>query len=206
MWHYALEKLRTIGFRGVFSGYSITFLKDSLGSALFFGTFEYTKTQAYYAFLARVYRRQSPSSEQIREQQTGTIRPHYIIEPTFLLLAGIVASISQQAVQYPLAQIQNVHFNRLESLDYSATLQNSRKDLMRLYYHAYQKTLEQCMLQAKRMGGWRQWLYKGFLWNTVRMTPSTSAGLIVFEVVRRKYGISDGEVRIQQDGQDILLS
>lgn len=56
------------------------------------------------------------------------------------------------------------------------------------------------------MGGWRRWLYKDFVWNTIRSTPSTSAGLIVFELVRRKYGMGDGEVRINEDGYDILLS
>lgn len=214
MWHYAFAKLRTIGLRGVFSGFSISFLKDSFGSAVFFGTFEYTKSQAYYAFLTRYYGRHNWSSLSTSQlnitsgtaDTPPTIRPHYAIEPAFLLLAGVTASIAQQAVQHPLTEIQNVHFHRLESLDYAAKLQNSSRDLMRLYYYAYQKTVQQCKRQAKRMGGWRRWLYKDFVWNTIRTTPSTSAGLIVFELVRRKYGIGDGEVKINEDGYDILLA
>lgn len=214
MWHYGFDKLRTIGARGVFAGYSISLLKDSLGYGVFFATFEYTKSQAYYNSLTRIYGNQPLSSIlSLKNSAPATtdgkppiIRPHYALEPTFLLLAGVSASFAQQAVQHPLTRIQNVHFNRLESLDYAAKLQSSRRDLFRLYYDAYEKTYEQCKQLARRTGGWRRWLYKDFLWNTIRQTPSTSAGLIVFELVRRRYGIDDGEVRIQEEGYDILLT
>jgi hypothetical protein len=55
-------------------------------------------------------------------------------------------------------------------------------------------------------GGWRSWLYRGFILNTMKQVPSTSAGLIVFELVRRKYGSQIEAVRIEKDGYDILLS
>ncbi|KAF2104681.1 putative mitochondrial carrier protein [Rhizodiscina lignyota] len=214
MWHYAYDKLRTIGPQGVFAGYTLTFLKDSLGYGAFFAAFEYTKSQAYYGFLTRVYGNQSVSAvlswknsaPATADGKPPVIRPHYALEPAFLLLAGVSASVAQQLIQHPLTQIQNVHYNRLESLDYAAKLQRSRPSIFRLYYHAYEKTYEQCKRQARRIGGWRRWLYKDFLWNTIRQTPSTSAGLIVFELVRRRYGIGNNEVRIQQDGYDILLS
>ena len=42
--------------------------------------------------------------------------------------------------------------------------------------------------------------------NTVRQVPSTSAGLIVFELMRRKYAFESEEIRIEKDGFDILLT
>ena len=56
MWQYGQRKLREIGLRGVFAGWSLSFMKDSLGYAVFFATFEYIKAQAYYAFVAKFYR------------------------------------------------------------------------------------------------------------------------------------------------------
>ena len=214
MWHYAYDKLRTIGPRGVFAGYSLSLIKDSFGYGVFFATFEYIKSQAYYNFLTRIYGNQPLSAVLSRDYAAPSspdgkppvIRPHYALEPTFLLLAGISASVAQQAIQHPLTEIQNLHYNRLESFDYKAKQQNSRSDLFRLYYRQYEKTFAQCKRQAVAMGGWRRWLYKDFLWTTLRQTPSTSAGLIVFEHVRRRYGMGDGEVRIQEDAYDILLT
>jgi hypothetical protein len=117
----------------------------------------------------------------------------------------VVASITQQAIQHPVTQIQNMHFNRLESLDYTAKVEKSHRKMMSLYYHAYLKTIEQAKRQAALSGGWRHWLYKDFFWNTVRQTPSTSAGLIVFEIVRRKYAGGTGGGAIQLDGIDFVL-
>jgi hypothetical protein len=213
MWHYAYQKLKSIGPQGVFAGYSLSFVKDTVGCALFFSTFEYVKAQAYYGFLTRwygnldlatVFGLQKKADEDIGEKPT--IRPHYMIEPTFLLLAGVTASVAQQVIQHPLSRVQDVHYGRLESLDYAAQLENRKRSVFRLYYHAYEQTYEQCSRLAKRSGGWRNWLYHGFLWTTVRQTPSTSAGLIVFEIVRRKYADASETVRIEKDGYDILLT
>jgi hypothetical protein len=64
-----------------------------------------------------------------------------------------------------------------------------------------------CTAEAKSEGlGLARWLYRGFWWNTIRQVPSTSAGLIIFELIRRKYGFGAEEVRITKDGYDILLS
>ncbi|KAF1983850.1 putative mitochondrial carrier protein [Aulographum hederae CBS 113979] len=213
MWHYARDKLREIGPRGVFAGWSLSFVKDAFGYGAFFATFEYLKAQSYYSFVTRYYGKYEPIFSfhpyrgTIREENGRlTIRPHYALEPTFILIAGIAASIVQQVVQHPLSKVQGFHYNRLESLDYAAKLQGSRSHMMRLYYHAYQKTFEQCERQASRHGGWRRWLYRGFFMNTIRQVPSTSAGLIVFEVVRRKYARDSDVVRIEKDGYDVLLS
>jgi hypothetical protein len=198
MWHYAYHKLGAIGLRGVFAGWSLSFLKDSCSYALFFSTFEFVKAQAYYAALPQLYKAERGAVQ--------PVRPHYLIEPFFILGAGVLASVAQQSVQHPITQLQIIHFNRLESLDYKAKLEKSHRSMMRLYYHAYLTTFDQAKRQASLAGGWRRWLYKDFLWSTVKTTPSTSAGLIVFEIVRRRYarGMGDGGA-IRLDGIDSVL-
>jgi Mitochondrial carrier protein len=201
IWQYSYEKLREIGIRGIFAGWTMSLVKDSISCALFFSTFEFTKGQLYYACLPRIY---DPGHTRNTPFQSP-ITPHYLLEPAFILAAGAFASFAQQAVQHPLIQIQNVHFNRLEGLDYSARIEKSHSKMMQLYYHAYLKTFDQAKQQAALSGGWRRWLYKDFVWNTIRQTPSTSAGLIAFEILRRKYADSEGERNVRLDGIPFLL-
>jgi len=219
MWQYGKGKLHEIGTRGIFAGWGLSFLKDSFGSGIFFSTFEYVKAQAYYKFVGWYYgslgeaavdkiaqRRGSVATE---SQPTAVIKPHYAIEPSFLMLAGVSASVAQQSILFPLSAIQNLHFERLEDLDNQAMkLHHARgRGLMiRAYYHAYQETWKQCKIQAVEEGGLTRWLYKGFWWSTIRQVPSTSAALIIFELVRRKYGMKGDGVKINQDGYDILLT
>jgi hypothetical protein len=78
--------------------------------------------------------------------------------------------------------------------------------MLRAYYHAYQETWRQARTQARQVGGMKRWVFRGFWFFTIRQVPSTSAGLVIFELVRRKYGLAGDEVRITQDGYDILLT
>ena len=215
MWHYSYLKAREIGPRGIFAGWGISALKDSFGCALFFCTFEYVKAQGFYAFAKAYYGDLQPRSKHDLDgmrrgptSETGvpTIRPHFIVEPAFLMLAGISASISQQLVQYPLSLVQEIHYHRLRALDRLAEAKPKAAQTLRNYRHAYQKTFRQCRLQARLLGGWRRWMYRGFLGNTIRQIPSTSAGLVIFEVVRRAYAEGKEEVRIEKEGYDILLT
>ncbi|KAI9815719.1 MAG: hypothetical protein M1827_002115 [Pycnora praestabilis] len=213
MWQYGRYKLHDIGIRGVFAGWGLSFLKDSFGYGVFFATFEYVKAQSYYAFVTRYYGSLHPylSAHPFRHDLKGlgtrpVIKPHYAIEPTFLLLAGVAASVTQQVIQVPLTLVQDIHYQGLEVLDKQARMENTRSGIMRTYIRAYEKTFKQCEVQATRAGGWRIWLYKGFLVNTLKQVPSTSAGLIMFELVRRKYGNQSEAARIEKDGYDILLS
>jgi len=200
MWQYGKHKLQEIGLRGVFSGYTLSLLKESLGCGLFFGSFEYVKQQAYFSYLTWYYgrRRRKHHTEHV------TIRPHYSLEPIFLLLAGFSASVTQQAIQHPLAKIQDVHYGRLESIDYASKLQHA--SALREYAHSYERTFAQCKKQATKVGGWNNWLYKGFVRNTLRQVPSTAAGLIVFELVRRKFGDAGEAIAIEYENSTILLS
>jgi len=212
MWDYGGRKLREIGPRGIIAGWGLSFLKDSLGFAVFFATFEYVKAQAYYDFVTKYYgdlRGPSPNSRsELRLHQTGnsnTIKPHYAIEPVFLILAGLSGSIAQQVIQQPLNLIQSIHYKSLAFLDQQARIDQPKAAMLRKYFSAYRKTYLQCLIRSRRSGGWRAWLYKGLFYNTIRMVPSTSAGLLIFEMVRKRYGNEAEAVRIQKDGYGILL-
>ncbi|KAJ1337401.1 Mitochondrial carrier protein [Microdochium nivale] len=246
MWAFSGEKLREIGVRGVFAGWTLSLTKDSLGSAVFFSVFEYVKAQSYYKFVHWYYAELSEDTVNILARKRPTdkakglvsasdevgifandrhkkkhktvIQPHYAIEPIFLLFAGMSASFAQQFVLHPLTHIQVRHWDHLENLDAkfnrmrdsAATAApgqpRGRLRMLRAYYRAYQETFTWCKTEAAREGmGVTKYLYRGFLWNTIRQVPSTSAGLIIFELVRRKYGLGGGEVRISGDNYDILL-
>jgi hypothetical protein len=232
MWAFSVGKLREIGLRGIFAGWGFSLLKDSMGSAVFFSTFEYVKAQGYYRFVTWYYgslnedaivllsrRRPTVAASPNEDMSMPTIiRPHYAIEPTFLLLAGMGASFAQQAVLHPLSHIQVEHWERLEALDARARelkdagtsegRSRGRSRMFTAYRDAYVKTWSECVAEAEAAGlghSMRRWLYRGFWWNTIRQVPSTSAGLIIFELVRRKYGTGE-QVRINRDGYDILLN
>ena len=229
MWQYGKGKLKEIGARGIFAGYGLSFLKDSFGSGVFFCAFEWVKAQGYYGFVkwwyagvgdVEVFARSSQAgSTKNEEDYKRIIKPYYAIEPGFLMLAGVTASIAQQFILYPLSTFQTLHYERLEDLDKKAvSLQTShdqqsvarRGRMLRAYYHAYQETWKQANAHAVGELGMRNWLYRGFWWFTIRQVPSTSAGLVIFELVRRKYGQAGlgDEVRISGEGgrYDILLT
>lgn len=213
MWHYAGHKLRSIGMQGIFAGWTLSFFKDAFGAAVFFGTFETIKSQAYLEYVTRYYG--SRTKDTLLEKSIPyldendsrpVIRPHYMLEPMFLLLAGVSASVTSQLIQHPLTEIQDVHYRRLEALDFQAHQEKMPSQIMRRYYHAYEQTFAQCKILAKRAGGWRKYLYRDFFMSTIKQVPSTSAGLIVFEVVRRKYSFENEEVMINHEDARILLT
>ncbi|KAL8791184.1 MAG: hypothetical protein Q9213_000141 [Squamulea squamosa] len=202
MWQYGYLKIKEIGIHGVFAGWSLSLIKDALGYGLFFATFEYVKAQSYYAFITRYYGSLSPwklSEDSI----SRIIRPHYAIEPCFLLVAGIAASIAQQLVQHPISLVQEIHCRSLAAYDKTSKASVSIAQHLRDYSSAYQKTFLDCQARANQLGGWRIWLYGDFLRSTIKQVPSTSAGLIMFELVRRRYSIDAEVARIQKDGQNI---
>jgi hypothetical protein len=215
MWHYAMHKSKSIGLQGIFAGYTLSLLKDSLGAAVFFSTFETVKNQAYYEFVTKYYGSRTRDTllqsavfveDPLGGDSRPVVKPHYTLEPTFLLLAGVSASITSQLIQHPLTELQTVHYRRLEALDYQAHMESRPSRIVSRYYHAYEETFRQCRKIAKIQGGWRRYLYKGFFMTTIKQVPSTSAGLIVFELVRRKYAFESEEVTIDREGVKILLT
>ena len=215
MWQYAAHKLREIGPRGVFAGYGLSFVKDSFGYGAFFASFEFIKSQCFYEFVSSYYGHYNVLSvsnqQQVdvqRERQHYTrplIKPHYLMEPAFILLAGVTASVLQQGIAHPMQQIQDLHYQRLATLDEQMSSKPSRFNTMQLYKHAYEKTMRAAAKRSIGSGGWIRWLYQGFWSTTIRQVPSTSAGLIVFEVFRRKFGMGEDAVKISKDEYDILL-
>ncbi|KAG2160549.1 hypothetical protein D6C86_01102 [Aureobasidium pullulans] len=215
MWDYASRKLQAIGARGAFAGWGLSFVKDAFGYGLFFGTFEYVKSQLFYEYVSHWYSRYGLLSmfhkhqidlQRITDQEDRpVIKPHYLMEPSFILLAGATASVLQQVVAHPLTRIQELHFQRLATLDELLQTRPGRLDTMQLYARAYQKTWIQAGKRATKSGGWLRWLYQDFWMTTLRQVPSTSAGLIMFEIFRRKYGMGEDAVKIPKDEYDILL-
>ena len=213
MWQYAGQKLQAIGPRGIFAGWSLNCVKDSFGYGLFFATFEYVKAQGYYRFVTMYYGdlRGNLLSPILTPKVDATgpvdvIKPHYSIEPAFLMFAGIAASVAQQTIIHPLSRIQDIHHQSLDFLDHQANIQLPGRAMLKSYYSAYRRTFKLGTARARKTGGWRLWLYKGFWWNTIKQVPSTSAGLVIFELVRRRYGNEAEAVKIEKDGYDILLN
>lgn len=213
MWQYGWLKSREIGPRSIFAGYGLSLVKDSLGFGVFFATFEFVKAQSFYAFVTRYYGglQLGANDGRFRHGPDGpggipAIRPHFTIEPSFLMLAGISASVAQQAVQYPVSLTQRVYYSRLKALDRLLRKTHTDAGTLGKYNLAYKKTFEHCSAQARHVGGWRKWLYRSFLMNTLKQSPSTSAGLVIFELVRRRYASEAEAVRIGKDGYDILLT
>ena len=105
-----------------------------------------------------------------------------------------MAAVSVQAVHYPIGKIQKLHLMRLEALDEINKTRppTSRYSMWKLYSKTYLHTFQQvAKLVARDGGGWWRWLYKGFVRATVTTMPSTSIGLVVFEIMRIRYAVED---------------
>lgn len=237
MWTYGIQKLKEIGPRGVFSGYSLSLFKESLGFALFFSTFETIKGPWYRSYINFFHNGDTKSANKA-------------VYPTFILFAGAMSAYAVQAVHYPLGKIQKLYLMRLETLDEIAKTdaakpvntqpvtktkfavpENSsvytffRKmintnyyqqmswttfktrffdfvipphSVFRLYSNAYIHTLSQIQKLALKdcNGSWIRWLYGGFFKATLTSLPSTSIGLVVFEIMRLRYANPDNGLSI----------
>lgn len=228
---YGGKKLAEIGFRGVFAGWELSLLKDSFGYGVFFATFEYVKAQGYYAFVKSYYGGLSPyrhgpilppRTSTDNQEGTTVIKPHYAIEPTFLMLAGISATVAQQLITYPVSLVQSIHHGSMARLHFLAlsgdtttttttTTTGTRPSLQGqprhgFFFKSYANTFRRCRILAGRMGSSRRWLWKGFFLNTIKQVPSTSAGLVIFELVRRRYGTETQPLTIEEYGYNILLT
>lgn len=171
MWEYGRHKLHEIGPRGVFTGWGLSLIRESLGYGIFFATYEYCHSQLYYSFLTRYYHFHLQSSQHYSAHDTRVkiIKPHFAVEPVFILFAGIAASVAQQMIQYPLGRIQDLHHSRVQMVDdhhhqhkrasRRGITDQPRSSINRLDYG---KTFQQAHLRALRAGSWRAWLFSGF--------------------------------------------
>lgn len=180
MWSYSLSKLIEVGPRGVFAGYPISFLKESFGYSLFFGTFETVKGPIYKNYVRYLHNGETKSK---------------VLYPSFILAAGALASVSVQVVHYPLGKFQKLHLMRLEALDEinKHRTPESRLSTWRVYSNTYVHTFEQIskLVSKNASGSWFKWFYGGFFRATLATMPSTSIGLVVFEIMRLRYAVED---------------
>ncbi|RLV89268.1 Vacuolar protein sorting-associated protein 26 [Spathaspora sp. JA1] len=211
LWMFGLHKLKEIGLVGVFAGYGFSFIKESLGFAFYFSTFETVKTEGYDLTHKTImyYRRSEEiikrklqkifkwNDEQVDEklEKLERYRSDKLLKSTFVLLAGASAACSLLAVQYPLSKIQKIHLSRLEALDvYSASRYNSRP-FITLYYNSYIDTFNQIVRMKQKAGvAWVEAAYKGFVRNALTTIPATSVGLLVFEIMRTKLADNFDEI------------
>lgn len=183
---YGLTKLKEIGITGVFSGFAISLVKEALSYSLYFSTFETVKG-SWYRKYKKVFNK---DADKIKDVEDSKRRRSYVY-PSFVLLAGMLSAVSLQVAHHPLGKIQKLHLIQLEALD----MKNRQTHIpaWRLYMHGYFKTFKHIdRLRIKEAAGsWFRWLYSGFWRSTLLAAPSTSIGLIVFEIMRLRY--SDGE-------------
>ena len=186
LWTWSGAKLKEIGARGVFRGFGLACAKDALGYGIFFSTFETVKAQGYYSFLQWWYGRGQTGDGEWKQKRTGQIqKPHWALEPAFLGLAGMSASFTQQLIVHPFSRVQEILQRVLASRWSSPS--RSKESFLRDSRSAYVKTADIALYRASRAGSYYGWLYRGFWWNTIRQVPSTAAGLIIFELVRKRY-------------------
>lgn len=201
LWVYGAAKLREVGLVGVFAGYSFSLLKESLGFAFYFSTFEVVKTHGYnltYRLLSAFSRFKARASKFLHLHEPAIVdekqlkaekrRLTKILKSTFILLAGASAAFSLLSVQYPLTKVQKIHLSRLEAKDiYNASTKTSYKPFIKLYYNSYIETYHQVVkIKRKSKLTWMQLGYKGFVRNALTTIPATSVGLLVFEIMRTR--------------------
>ena len=121
-------------------------------------------------------------------------------------VAGLLAGVVQQVIQYPLGLVGEIHHQRIRALDTLAKQPVSLRVMFRGHRDAYWRTMRICARKARLVGGMGRWLYQGFWSNTLRSIPSTSAGLIIFELVRRRYADDTSGAKIKVDGNEIILT
>lgn len=247
MWSYGIAKLKEIGPRGVFSGFSLSLFKESLGFGLFFSTFETIKGPWYRTYINFFHDGDTKSA-------------HKAVYPTFILFSGAMAAAAVQLVHYPLGKVQKLYLMRLEALDEiarqqelvnkknkllyktknlkSATPETSRNllnfmrqfitnrrysaidfkkvivdfiipphSVFRLYSKAYSHTFNQIhkLVIKDAAGNWWRWFYGGFVRSTLATMPSTSIGLVVFEIMRLRYASPENSLSDPDFGNEQVL-
>lgn len=116
MWSYGMEKLRQTGAPGVFAGFTLSVVKESLGFGVFFATFEMVKGSWYRSYAKWLY------EDRLKEHPTGFDENgksivNKVLAPFSILVAGAAATISLHVVQFPLQKLQGIYLTRLDTQD-----------------------------------------------------------------------------------------
>lgn len=187
LWTYSRDTLWNIGPRAAYGGIILNLVKESTSFAVFFGVYETIKGPWF-----RSYRDWWQSPGYFHPEGRKRSR---ILYPSFVLLAGCAAACTIQFINYPLSKVQRLFSIRLQAIDATHKKQSSHglTNLVdqgwRLYAQAYYKTYEQIKkMSANEAGGsLLRWLYSGISRYTLVSMPSTSIGLLVFEIMRIRY-------------------
>ncbi|QLQ82573.1 hypothetical protein HG537_0H03360 [Torulaspora globosa] len=136
LWIYGLDKLKEIGMIGCFGGFGLAFIKESLGFAVYFTTFEIMKGQVctWFKNMVRQYAEvkyvihntklidlipstsPSPPREQTKMEFLSKKEEKWL-NRAFIFVGGVTAAFLLQVVQYPFKKIQKIHQSRLEAFD-----------------------------------------------------------------------------------------
>lgn len=207
LWKFGMKKLHEIGVSGVFAGYGLSFIKESLGFAIYFCSFETIKNQGYHlsrdAIINFKYYKEKVLSpyqfKMSKEEYTKNVeteKKFKFLKTSFVFLAGMTASLSLQIIQYPITKIQNIHLSRLEAFDiYNTSLSDygkpkTRSRMLTIYYNTYLDTMEHVLfIQSNSKLSWYNWLYKGFSRHALSTIPATTIGLVVLETLRTKLAV-----------------
>ncbi|KAG0295632.1 hypothetical protein BGZ97_004779, partial [Linnemannia gamsii] len=210
---FAVTTLKEMGLKTVYRGFALTLVKDSLACGLFFGVFEWVKQQGYYYFIDELYGIRE-DMELLKAKALNELsvvpgpppptapsdiasRPYFLLEPTFVLLAGAAAAVAYQAVDYPLEQVKSIFYAKEAALQ-AETLRNapaahtqhlnssSMRSGTSISSQLYSMTWRECQAQAQTSGGWRRFLFASFGSTAIRAVPAASVGFLVFELMKRK--------------------
>ncbi|KAG9292950.1 hypothetical protein G9A89_016312 [Geosiphon pyriformis] len=189
MFGYAMNTWKELGISSIYRGFGLTLVKDSFSCGLFFGVFEYVKHQCYRSFINEIYNYQSKevTSSQSDLSSLLTNKPHFMLEPAFVLAAGGLAAISYHLIDYPLDRVRNVFLIEEAQAEY----QHEKGSRL------YKATWDHCRLMASRTS-WAHFLYSDFGATVLRAVPATSIGFLVFELMKRNldrkyYGNQEGD-------------
>ncbi|PRT55876.1 Mitochondrial thiamine pyrophosphate carrier 1 [Wickerhamiella sorbophila] len=177
LWKYGAEQLKTLGPRAAYGGITLNLVRECSAFAVFFASFELVKGPMYRSYARWWY---SPSYFHPEGRKKSRV-----LYPSFVLLGGCVAAAAIQIFSYPLSKLHKMHTLRLQAIDQTPNHNRGFQD----YLYSYHKTFQAMKKQVKNVanGSWTRWLYGGVFRYTLASMPSTSIGLLVFEIMRIRY-------------------
>lgn len=195
MFNYAWKKLNQVGLTGIFAGFWLNFIKESVGFGCYFTVFETIKNYGYYVakgLFDGVGKITDNSKElfglEVSNDLNNVTKGERVLRLTFVLIAGASAGYTLMGIQYPINKIQKIHLAKLEALDlYNEASRIETSRWFKIYYHSYKQTWD-IILQRQMASGlpWGQFMYKGFNKFALANVPATSIGLLVFEIGRER--------------------
>lgn len=188
---YAWRKLKDIGVIGIFAGFWLNLLKESLGFGCYFAVFEVVKSKGYNTTKSMIDWFDRVRGLEVDPNDINNRKSAKALQLTFVLFAGASAATALIGIQYPFNKVQKIHLARLEALDiFNKVNKIETSKWFRLYYNSYKQTFS--ILATKQQGSgltWPAFMYKGFTRYTLTSIPATSIGLLVFEITRQKLTI-----------------